>query len=192
MGKGEKQGLLHFSRRSSGRSCAVVLRLFATRGFPPSRTKPSRAYGPPLGFCPRSGPSALLTTAPQPEVVVLRCSQRAVSHRLGQNPLGPAALSGLLSSLWSIRAAHNGSATYSSRAAPVRDARLPADSDKTRLRCAAAGLLPSLRSIRAAHDGSATCGCQIVFPFWLPCPPFFAKMILSKGAGQYYFGGNAS
>jgi len=42
-----------------------VLRLLATRGFPPSRAKPAPAARR-LGFSPRFGPSALLATAPQP------------------------------------------------------------------------------------------------------------------------------
>jgi len=41
----------------------------------------------------------------------------------------------------------------SSRASPVRDARLPFDSDSKR-NLAVSGFSPSLRSIRAAHDGS--------------------------------------
>ena len=48
----------------SPRFCVVTLRLFATRGFAAIRAKP----GPTswvLGFCPRSAPSALLTTAPR-------------------------------------------------------------------------------------------------------------------------------
>ena len=67
---------------------------------------------------------------------------------------------GRLLSLRSIRAAHDGSALLPCHASPVRNARLPSVSDKTRLRFAAAGLLPSLRSIRAAHDGSALLPCH--------------------------------
>ena len=40
----------------------VTLRLLATRGFAPSRTKPAPALRR-LGFCPRFAPSALLATA---------------------------------------------------------------------------------------------------------------------------------
>ena len=49
---------------SSPRFVVVTLRLFATWGFAATRAKP----GPiawVLGFCPRSAPSALLTTAPR-------------------------------------------------------------------------------------------------------------------------------
>ena len=42
----------------------VTLRLFATRGFLPTQAKPASAVGR-LGFCLRSSPSALLTTAPR-------------------------------------------------------------------------------------------------------------------------------
>ena len=44
------------------RFCVVTLRLFATRGFAPTRAKPASASRR-LGFCPRFAPSALLTTA---------------------------------------------------------------------------------------------------------------------------------
>ena len=58
-----------FSLRSiraarDGSALLVTLRLLATRGFPPSQAKPASAARR-LGFCPRSGPSALLATAPR-------------------------------------------------------------------------------------------------------------------------------
>ena len=62
------------------------------------------------GFCPRCAPSALLTAAPRFSLSRFACSRRAASFRPGQNPSGPLALLGLLSSLQSICAAHDGSA----------------------------------------------------------------------------------
>ena len=43
---------------------AATLRLFATRGFTAAQTKPSPTAWT-LGFCLRSVPSVLLTTAPR-------------------------------------------------------------------------------------------------------------------------------
>jgi len=58
-------------RPPAPRFLLVTLRLFAARGFPPSRAKPGPA-GRALGFFPRSGPSARLTPAPRFLLVTLR------------------------------------------------------------------------------------------------------------------------
>ena len=56
---------------ASPRFSPVTLRLFATRGFPPTQAKP----GPTslaLGFCFRCAPSALLTMAPRFSFMIIR------------------------------------------------------------------------------------------------------------------------